>query len=148
MRLEIYGGIGFFCHAILETRLFVDSLEPQHQTFHLMGLTMEDVRSFIENYCLARQEDGFTVMQDSNAEFYQALNACCTSNQSLMPPLPSRDDVPMSLSMPDEALNVPPVPQYVGLRKEPPGSLKERERRKTPLAVQVLFLTIFSFHKH
>ncbi|CAA7018165.1 unnamed protein product [Microthlaspi erraticum] len=136
MRLELYGGIGSFCHAVLETRLFVDSLEPRHQTIHLTGLTMEEVRKFIETYCLARQEDGFVVVQDSNAEFYQALNACYTSNQPPMPSLPSRGDVPMSLTRPDEALNVPPVPQYVGLRNAPTASLKEREKRKTPLAKQ------------
>lgn len=136
-RLDIYGEIGYFCHAILETQPFASSNERRHQTLLLKALKNEDVQKFIEQYCSEREANGFRLVQDTNATFYQAMNAGSVNNQPPMMTMPPPSDVPMSLAMPDAALNVPPVPLYVGLRDEPPGSREERPRRRTPLAAQV-----------
>ncbi|KAG2238798.1 hypothetical protein Bca4012_024110 [Brassica carinata] len=128
MRLDLYGGIGYFCHAIIETRRFDGSNELRYQTCHLVGLKMEDVKKFIEDYCAARAASGFVVTQDINADFYQAMNACTTSSQSLMSTLPSRDAIPMSLAMPNESLNVTSVPPAVKVKGKP--------RRQTHLSAQ------------
>ncbi|CAH8316602.1 unnamed protein product [Eruca vesicaria subsp. sativa] len=127
MRLDLYGGIGYFCHAIIETRRFDGSNELHYQTYHLMDLKMEDVKTFIEEYCAAREACGYVITQDTNADFYQAMNACTTSSQTLISTLPPRSDIPMSLAMAsEEALNVPCAP---------PAS-KRRPRRQTFLAAQ------------
>ncbi|CAH8387712.1 unnamed protein product [Eruca vesicaria subsp. sativa] len=137
MRLDFHGGIGYFCHAILEIHRLDGSTEPQHQTIDLKFLSMDDVKRFIEDYLAARVACGFGVVQDTNADFYQAMNACFPDNQSplFVQPL---DEVPMPQAIvrdDHQALNVPSVPQYVGLRDEPPVS-KGKKRRKTPLAIQ------------
>ncbi|XP_010485077.1 PREDICTED: uncharacterized protein LOC104763398 [Camelina sativa] len=137
--LEIFGGIGFFCHAILLTQWFAsDSTERQSQTFHLKDLTMEEVKRFIEDYCSERVASGLSLVQDTNATFYQAISANFIFNQ--LPPMltiPSPTDVPMFLVSPDEALDVPLVPLHVGPREETTtGVPKERKKRKTPLATQ------------
>lgn len=130
MRLDLYGGIGYFCHAIIETRRFDGSNDLRYQTCHLMDLKMEDVKKFIEDYCAARAASGFVITQDANADFYQAMNACTTSRQSLMSTPPSRDAIPMSLGMPNESLNVTSVP--------PAAKVKGKPRRQTHLSAQVL----------
>lgn len=130
MRLDLYGGIGYFCHAIIETRRFDGSNELRYQTCHLMDLLMEDVKKFIEDYCAARAASGFVIMQDTNADFYQAMNACTTNSQSLMSTLPPRVDIPVSLAMPNESLIVASVPPAV--------KVKGRPRKETHLSAQVL----------
>ena len=126
MRLDLYGGIGYFCHAIIETRRFDGSNELRYQTCHLMDIKMEDVKKFIEDYCAARAAGGFVITQDTNADFYQAMNACTTSSQLLMSTLPSRD--PMSLAMPNGSLNVTSVPPAVKVKGKP--------KRQTHLSAQ------------
>ncbi|CAH2072633.1 unnamed protein product [Thlaspi arvense] len=135
LRFDIFGGIGYFCHAVLETRRLDGSNESTHLTYHLTDLTMEEVRLFLEDYFSAREASGYVITSDTDTDFFQAMNACFCNNQSFMSTLPPRDDVPMSLAMPDETLNVPHVPQYVGLRDEPPVP-KKKQRRRTALAVQ------------
>lgn len=130
MRLDLYGGIGYFCHAIIETRRFDGSNELRYQTCHLMDLLMEDVKKFIEDYCAARAASGFVIMQDTNADFYQAMNACTTNSQSLMSTLPPRVDIPVSLAMPNESLIVASVPPAVKVKGSP--------RKETHLSAQVL----------
>uniref|UniRef100_M4E448 RWP-RK domain-containing protein n=2 Tax=Brassica campestris TaxID=3711 RepID=M4E448_BRACM len=122
MRLDLFGGIGYFCHAVIETRRFDGSNELRYQ----MNLKMEDVKKFIEDYCAARAAGGFVIMQDTNADFYQAMNACTTSSQLLMSTLPPRVDIPMSLAVPNESLNVASVPPAV----------KGKPRRQTNLSAQ------------
>ncbi|CAE6103962.1 unnamed protein product [Arabidopsis arenosa] len=137
--LNIFGGIGFFCHAVLLTELlFPDSMERQPQTIHLQGLTMEEVKKFIEDYCSHRVASGLSLVRDTNAAFYQAMSANFISNQSTpMLTIPSPTDVPMSLVSPEEARPVPPAPPHVGLREQSTTKLpKQREKRKTPLAAQ------------
>ncbi|EOA14595.1 hypothetical protein CARUB_v10027846mg, partial [Capsella rubella] len=139
--LEIFGEIGFFCHAISMTQRFdSDSTERQSQTFHLKDLTMEEVKRFIEDYCSQRVANGLSLVQDTNAAFYQAMSANSIFNQ--LPPmltLPSYTDVPVSMVWSDEALDVTPVPLHAVPREEPTtsGVRKERKRRKTPLATQI-----------
>ena len=140
MRIDFHGGIGYFCHAILEIRRLDGSTEPQYQTIDLKFLSMEDVKRFIEDYLAARAACGFGVVEDTNADFYQAMNANFSNNQPPMLALPPVDDAPMPQAIvPDPALNVPSVPLYVGLRDEPPVS-KGKKRKQTPLAIQVLSL--------
>ncbi|KAF2563884.1 hypothetical protein F2Q70_00014374 [Brassica cretica] len=122
MRLDLFGGIGYFCHAVIESRRFDGSNELRYQ----MNLKMEDVKKFIEEYCAARAAGGFVITQDTNADFYQAMNACTTSSQLLMSTLPPRVDIPMSLAMPNESLNVASVPPAV----------KGKPRRQTNLSAQ------------
>ncbi|KAL1205836.1 Protein NLP1 [Cardamine amara subsp. amara] len=135
-RLTIYGGIGFFCHAILETQRDVGySIERRYQTFHLKDLTMEAVKKFIEEYCFQIQSDGLSLVEDINSAFYQAMIANSISNQTLMVPIPSR----MSLPTPDEVLNVPPVPpqdEPTTSSKKGKGKGKGKAKRKTALALQ------------
>ena len=133
MRLDLFGGIGYFCHAVIESRRFDGSNELRYQ----MNLKMEDVKKFIEDYCAARAAGGFVIMQDTNADFYQAMNACTTSSQLLMSTLPPRVDIPMSLAVPNESLNVTSVPPAV----------KGKPRRQTNLSAQVLFSN-FSNYNH
>ncbi|CAF2345433.1 unnamed protein product [Brassica rapa] len=136
MRLDFHGGIGYFCHAILEIHRLDGSTEPQYQTIDLKFLSMEDVKRFIEDYLAARAACGFGVVEDTNADFYQAMNPNFSNNQPPMLALPPVDDVPMPQAIvPDPALNVPSVPLYVGLRDEPPVS-KGKKRKQTPLAIQ------------
>ncbi|KAF8053774.1 hypothetical protein N665_1375s0012 [Sinapis alba] len=120
-RLDLYGGIGYFCHAIIETRRFDGSNLLQYQTYHLMDLKMEDVKKFVEDYCGVRAAGGFVITQDTYADFYQAMNVCSTSSQSLMSTLPPRDDhIPMSLAIaPVEALNVVPCDEPLALKGKP-----------------------------
>ena len=140
MRLDFHGGIGYFCHAILEIHRLDGSTEPQYQTIDLKFLSTEDVKRFIEDYLAARAACGFGVVEDTNADFYQAMNPNFSNNQPPMLALPPVDDVPMPQAIvPDPALNVPSVPLYVGLRDEPPVS-KGKKRKQTPLAIQVLSL--------
>ncbi|CAF2136177.1 hypothetical protein HID58_004441 [Brassica napus] len=122
MRLDLFGGIGYFCHAVIETRRFDGSNELRYQ----MNLKMEDVKKFIEGYCAARAAEGFVIMQDTNADFYQAMNACTTSSQLLMSTLPPRVDIPMSLAVPNKSLNVASVPP----------AAKGKPRRQTNLSAQ------------
>ncbi|KAJ0232599.1 RWP-RK domain protein [Hirschfeldia incana] len=118
MRLDLYGGIGYFCHAIIETRRFDGFNELRYQTCHLMDVKMADVKKFIEDYCAARAAGGFVIIQDSNADFYQAMNACTTNSQSLASTLATRDDIPVSLAMP------------------PAVKVKGKPRRQTNLSAQ------------
>ncbi|KAJ0243612.1 RWP-RK domain protein [Hirschfeldia incana] len=137
MRLDFHGGIGYFCHAILEIHRLDGSIEPQYQTIDLKFLSMEDVKRFIEDYLAARAACGYGVVEDTNAGFYQALNANFSDNQPPILSVPPLNDVPMPQAIvPDPALNVPSVPLYVGLRDEPPVS-KGKKRRQTPLAIQI-----------
>ncbi|CAL9230479.1 unnamed protein product [Arabidopsis halleri] len=150
--LNIFGGIGFFCHAVLLTELLVpDFMERQSQTIHLQELTMEEVKKFIEDYCSQRVASGLSLARDTNAAFYQAMSANFIANQSTpMLTIPSPTDVPMSLVGPEEARPVPPVPPHVGLREQSTTKLpNQREKRKTPLAAQVIplisqFLTTYN----
>ena len=136
MRLDFHGGIGYFCHAILEIHRLDGSTEPQYQTIDLKFLSMDDVKRFIEDYLAARAACGFGVVEDTNAGFYQALNANFSDNQPPILSVPPLNDFPMPQAIvPDPALNVPSVPLYVGLRDEPPVS-KGKKRRQTPLAIQ------------
>ncbi|KAL0887804.1 hypothetical protein Bca101_011787 [Brassica carinata] len=136
MRLDFHGGIGYFCHAILEIHRLDASTEPQYQTIDLKFLSMEDVKRFIEDYLAARAASGFGVEQDTNADFYQAMNTGFSDNQPPILSVPPLDEVPMSQAIvPDQALNVPSVPLYVGLRDEPSVS-KVKKRKQTPLAKQ------------
>jgi len=142
-KLDIYGGIGFICHAILLIQLLApDSMQRQPLIFHLQHLTMEEVKKFIEDYCYQRVANGLSLLQDTNAAFYQAMSANSIFNQP--PPmltLPSSTDVPLSLLSPEEALDIQPVPPHVELREEPTTRLpKQREKRQTPLAAQVISL--------
>ncbi|KAL9279628.1 unnamed protein product [Arabidopsis thaliana] len=151
-KLDIYGGIGFICHAILLIQLLApDSMQRQPLIFHLQHLTMEEVKKFIEDYCSQRVANGLSLLQDTNAAFYQAMSANSIFNQP--PPMltlpsstdvplsllsPNEDhDVPLSLLSPEEALDIQPVPPHVELREEPTTRLpKQREKRQTPLAAQ------------
>ncbi|CAD5331829.1 unnamed protein product [Arabidopsis thaliana] len=152
-KLDIYGGIGFICHAILLIQLLApDSMQRQPLIFHLQHLTMEEVKKFIEDYCSQRVANGLSLLQDTNAAFYQAMSANSIFNQP--PPMltlpsstdvplsllsPNEDhDVPLSLLSPEEALDIQPVPPHVELREEPTTRLpKQREKRQTPLAAQI-----------
>ncbi|EOA22954.1 hypothetical protein CARUB_v10003691mg [Capsella rubella] len=135
--LVIYGGIGFICHAFLHTRLLPsDSTEPQPQNqpepqkIHLMDLTMEEVKKFIEDYCSQRLASGLSLVQDTNAAFYEAMSVNSIFNQS--PPM-------LAPSTFTEALDVSLVPLNVGLATEEPtaGMQKKKKNPKTPLAAQV-----------
>ncbi|XP_010420284.1 PREDICTED: uncharacterized protein LOC104705893 [Camelina sativa] len=160
--LIIFGGTGFLCHALLLTQLLAsDPMEPppqpqpQPQRFYLNDLTMEEVKNFIEEYCSERVASGLTLMQDTNAAFYQAMSVNSIFNQWPEPmlALPTCPEVPTSLVSPDEALGVRPVPLNVIPREQATtGVPKERKKRKqTPLAAQrerTKKMTVKDFRMH
>ncbi|KFK25847.1 hypothetical protein AALP_AA8G169800 [Arabis alpina] len=142
MRLDIYGETGSFCHAILETEPFGDSNQSRSQSLVLKHMKLEDVRRFIENYLSEREANGFQLVHDTDVAltgFYLAVHAGANNNQpSRLNMLPPNDVVPLSMAMPNAALNIPSVPLYVGLGDEPPKPAKVRPRRNTPLSAQRL----------
>ncbi|XP_010492488.1 PREDICTED: uncharacterized protein LOC104769865 [Camelina sativa] len=165
--LIIFGGIGFLCHALLLTQLLPsDPMEPLPQPqpqplrYHLNDLTMEEVKKFIEDYCSQREASGLSLMQDTNAAFYQAMSVNSIFNQWPEPllTLPTCPEVPLPLVSPDEALDVrPAVPLRIGPREQATTNVrKERKNRKpmkekTPLAAQrarTKKMTVRDFRMH
>ena len=70
-KLEVHGKIGMICHAVLHQDIQGGSSKPQ--TFDFSKKNIEDIKRFLENYCLKQNFLGYVLMSDPLSAYYEAL---------------------------------------------------------------------------
>ncbi|CAL1390040.1 unnamed protein product [Linum trigynum] len=84
-KLEIHGRVGVICHAILEHRHYSADL-PAESLFQFIDYSnkcLETVKRSVEEYCAAKERQGFFIEQDSLSMFYETLCVGYDWNENL-----------------------------------------------------------------
>ncbi|XP_022758711.1 uncharacterized protein LOC111305431 [Durio zibethinus] len=75
-RLEIHGRLGMICHAILNDQSSSSNAVTsghQYQMFDFCKKSIEDVKQFLTQYCIERNQAGYILIKDPLSIFYEAI---------------------------------------------------------------------------
>ncbi|XP_030502940.1 uncharacterized protein LOC115718120 [Cannabis sativa] len=73
MKLEIHGRLGMICHALCETKSSTSTSTSENPRFQMFEQSIEEVKRFLVDYCSERKREGYVMINDPLATFYEAL---------------------------------------------------------------------------